>query len=77
MKPYSPKRKGSTAGSVSCTSNCPTRQRAIRRDKKAARRETKAERENRWIKEAEDAAESQMEERGIGMEGSSWLPCEP
>ncbi len=40
MKPYSPKRKGSTRGHVSCTSKCATRERAIRQDKKAARRES-------------------------------------
>ncbi len=36
MKPYAPKRE--TRGQVTLTHNCPTRKRALRRDKKAARR---------------------------------------
>lgn len=37
MKPYATKRE--PKGTVSLTSNCPTRKRALRRDKKATRAE--------------------------------------
>ncbi len=39
MKPYAIRKE--PRGSVCMTSNCPTRKRALRRDKKAARRAAK------------------------------------
>lgn len=41
MKPYSPKPSGSQKGRTSLTSKGPTRSRALKRDKVAARREGK------------------------------------
>ncbi len=42
MKPYSAKGR-ETKGQVTCTSNCPTRKRAVKRDKVSARRDGVAE----------------------------------